>query len=242
MLITISALIFRYLLITAIKISFFFTLKVLADMKTGTIQFCLGGWLLFCPNTYLRSLLQTTDEKFWGNAHMFFSKDPMMPIWVHRRAGSNTSLHRNGGALLFPRSEACQPSQSPSASADLSSVVMNVTDEVSYMEISRMPLSCPFLPGHYRTGSGETKSQNFCSETVFAGQSRTHSGCYYVHKTWARSNLTKSQHGARREMEFSSGMWPLQGYPCSSRWSYTHAHTGNNKWTQSVLRERRTQT
>lgn len=37
-------------------------------------------------------------------------------------------------------------------------------------------------------------------------------------------------------MEFSSGMWSLQGYPCSSIWSYTHAHTGNNKRTQSVLR------
>lgn len=40
-------------------------------------------------------------------------------------------------------------------------------------------------------------------------------------------------------MEFSSGMWPLQGYPCSNIWSYTHAHTGNSKWTQSLLRERR---
>lgn len=107
------------------------------------------------------------------------------------------------------------------------------------MEISRMPLSCPFLPGHYRTGVGKTKSKNFCNETVFAGHSRTHSDCYYVHKNWVRSSLTKSQHGAGREMEFSSGMWPLQGYPCSSRWSCTHAHTGNSKWTQSLLRERR---
>lgn len=125
--------------------------------------------------------------------------------------------------MLFPQPEACQPSQSLSASADLSSVVTNVTDEVSYMEISRMPLSCPFLPGHYRTGGGKTKSQNFCSETVFAGHSTTHSGCYYVHKTRARSSLTKSQHGAGREIEFSSGMWPLQGYPRSSIWS-THMH------------------
>lgn len=49
-------------------------------MKTGTTQFCLGGWLLFCPNIYLRSLLQTTDENFWGNAHILFSKDLMIPV------------------------------------------------------------------------------------------------------------------------------------------------------------------
>lgn len=38
---------------------------------------------------------------------------------------------------------------------------------------------------------------------------------------------------------FPQGCGPCKAiHPCSSRWSSTHAHTGNNKWTQSMLRER----
>lgn len=59
--------------------------------------------------------------------------------------------------MLFPRPEACQLSQSLSASADLSLEVTNVTDDVSYTEISRMPLSCPCLPGHYRRRVGRSR-------------------------------------------------------------------------------------
>lgn len=32
--------------------------------------------------------------------------------------------------------------------------------------------------------------------------------------------------------QFSSGIQPFGGYPCRSRWSYTHAHTGSTGWTQ----------
>lgn len=208
-------------------------LKVLADMKAGAIRFCLGRWLLFCPITWLRFLLQITDQKFWGNGHTFFGKEQMMPIRVHRITGSNT--------LILPKVESycyfqgLKPTSLHQASEFLQVWVWKWPSSQMKFLAHRL-IEClyhPQVPDHYRTWGGKTETQS--SETMFAGHGRTHSSCLYVHKNWARSSLTKLQHGAGREREFSSGMWPLQGYPCSSTWSYTQAQTGSNKWIQSVL-------
>lgn len=83
---------------------------------------------------------------------------------------------------------------------------------------------------------------------------RTHNGCNYVHNAKKRWNQTKFQYKQGKGHEvwllieklvaidrceshfFKKGFSLLRGYPCSSRWTHTHTHTGRPKLTQWVYK------